>query len=178
VPAGYVGPLPVGVSFIGRRWDEPKLTPSPTRSSRRPTFGSRLPSSSRYRPRPPEDRPPEECSGLPSLAATGRTDSCRCGSHRPPNTVLGDARRRALSYRTGTLRRRSTLPMLAVGTARCTKTTRSLPMWPRGSLSAELMRPDTLTGSPIPPPRSRARGGYGRQGSSQRRSRCSAPRGS
>ena len=25
VPAGYVGPLPVGVSFIGRRWDEPKL---------------------------------------------------------------------------------------------------------------------------------------------------------
>jgi amidase len=25
VPAGYVGPLPVGVSFIGRRWDEPQL---------------------------------------------------------------------------------------------------------------------------------------------------------
>jgi amidase len=25
VPAGFVGPLPVGVSFIGRRWDEPKL---------------------------------------------------------------------------------------------------------------------------------------------------------
>ena len=25
VPAGYVGPLPVGVSFIGRRWDEPRL---------------------------------------------------------------------------------------------------------------------------------------------------------
>ena len=25
VPAGYVGPLPVGVSFIGRRWDEPTL---------------------------------------------------------------------------------------------------------------------------------------------------------
>jgi amidase len=25
VPAGYVGVLPVGVSFIGRRWDEPKL---------------------------------------------------------------------------------------------------------------------------------------------------------
>ena len=25
VPAGYVGPLPVGVSFIGRRWDEPKV---------------------------------------------------------------------------------------------------------------------------------------------------------
>jgi amidase len=25
VPAGYVGPLPVGVSFIGGRWDEPKL---------------------------------------------------------------------------------------------------------------------------------------------------------
>jgi amidase len=25
VPAGYAGPLPVGVSFIGRRWDEPKL---------------------------------------------------------------------------------------------------------------------------------------------------------
>lgn len=25
VPAGYVGPLPVGVSFIGSRWDEPNL---------------------------------------------------------------------------------------------------------------------------------------------------------
>jgi amidase len=25
VPAGFVGPLPVGVSFIGRRWDEPRL---------------------------------------------------------------------------------------------------------------------------------------------------------
>lgn len=25
VPAGFVGPLPVGVSFIGGRWDEPKL---------------------------------------------------------------------------------------------------------------------------------------------------------
>ncbi|MBA2253867.1 MAG: amidase [Chloroflexi bacterium] len=25
VPAGYVGPLPVGVSFIAGRWDEPKL---------------------------------------------------------------------------------------------------------------------------------------------------------
>jgi amidase len=25
VPAGFAGPLPVGVSFIGRRWDEPKL---------------------------------------------------------------------------------------------------------------------------------------------------------
>ncbi len=25
VPAGYVGPLPIGVSFIGGRWDEPKL---------------------------------------------------------------------------------------------------------------------------------------------------------
>jgi amidase len=25
VPAGYAGPLPVGVSFIGRRWDEPTL---------------------------------------------------------------------------------------------------------------------------------------------------------
>ncbi len=25
VPAGSVGPLPVGVSFIGGRWDEPKL---------------------------------------------------------------------------------------------------------------------------------------------------------
>ena len=25
VPAGYVGPLPVGVSFIGGRWDEPEL---------------------------------------------------------------------------------------------------------------------------------------------------------
>jgi amidase len=25
VPAGYVGPLPVGLSFIGGRWDEPTL---------------------------------------------------------------------------------------------------------------------------------------------------------
>ena len=25
VPAGFVGPLPVGVSFIGGRWDEPRL---------------------------------------------------------------------------------------------------------------------------------------------------------
>ncbi len=25
MPAGYVGPLPVGVSFIGGRWDEPTL---------------------------------------------------------------------------------------------------------------------------------------------------------
>ena len=25
VPSGYVGPLPVGVSFIGGRWDEPTL---------------------------------------------------------------------------------------------------------------------------------------------------------
>jgi len=25
VPAGYVGPLPIGVSFIGGRWDEPAL---------------------------------------------------------------------------------------------------------------------------------------------------------
>ncbi len=25
VPAGYVGPLPIGVSFIGGRWDEPQL---------------------------------------------------------------------------------------------------------------------------------------------------------
>ena len=25
VPAGYVGPLPLGVSFIGGRWDEPAL---------------------------------------------------------------------------------------------------------------------------------------------------------
>ncbi len=25
VPAGHVGPLPIGVSFIGGRWDEPKL---------------------------------------------------------------------------------------------------------------------------------------------------------
>ena len=25
IPAGYAGPLPVGVSFIGERWDEPKL---------------------------------------------------------------------------------------------------------------------------------------------------------
>jgi len=25
VPAGFVGPLPVGVSFIGGRWDEPAL---------------------------------------------------------------------------------------------------------------------------------------------------------
>ena len=25
VPAGFVGPLPVGVSFIGGRWDEPTL---------------------------------------------------------------------------------------------------------------------------------------------------------
>jgi len=25
IPAGYAGPLPVGVSFIGARWDEPKL---------------------------------------------------------------------------------------------------------------------------------------------------------
>jgi amidase len=25
VPAGFVGPLPVGVSFIGGRWDEPVL---------------------------------------------------------------------------------------------------------------------------------------------------------
>jgi amidase len=25
VPAGFVGPLPIGVSFIGGRWDEPKL---------------------------------------------------------------------------------------------------------------------------------------------------------
>jgi len=25
VPAGYVGPLPIGVSFIGGKWDEPKL---------------------------------------------------------------------------------------------------------------------------------------------------------
>jgi amidase len=25
VPAGYVGPLPIGVSFIGGRWDEPRL---------------------------------------------------------------------------------------------------------------------------------------------------------
>ncbi len=25
VPAGYVGPLPIGVTFIGGRWDEPKL---------------------------------------------------------------------------------------------------------------------------------------------------------
>ena len=25
VPAGYVGPLPVGVSFIGGRWSEPQL---------------------------------------------------------------------------------------------------------------------------------------------------------
>jgi amidase len=25
VPSGYVGPLPVGLSFIGGRWDEPKL---------------------------------------------------------------------------------------------------------------------------------------------------------
>jgi len=25
VPAGYVGPLPIGVSFIGRRWSEPSL---------------------------------------------------------------------------------------------------------------------------------------------------------
>jgi amidase len=25
VPAEFVGPLPVGVSFFGGRWDEPKL---------------------------------------------------------------------------------------------------------------------------------------------------------
>jgi amidase len=25
VPSGYVGPLPVGLSFIAGRWDEPKL---------------------------------------------------------------------------------------------------------------------------------------------------------
>jgi amidase len=25
VPAGFVGPLPIGISFIGRAWDEPKL---------------------------------------------------------------------------------------------------------------------------------------------------------
>ena len=25
MPAGYVGPLPIGVSFIGGRWDEPAL---------------------------------------------------------------------------------------------------------------------------------------------------------
>jgi amidase len=25
VPAGFVGPLPIGVSFIGGRWDEPTL---------------------------------------------------------------------------------------------------------------------------------------------------------
>jgi amidase len=25
VPAGFIGPLPVGVSFIGGRWDEPRL---------------------------------------------------------------------------------------------------------------------------------------------------------
>ena len=25
VPAGYVGPLPIGVSFIGGKWDEPTL---------------------------------------------------------------------------------------------------------------------------------------------------------
>jgi amidase len=25
VPAGYVGPLPVGVSFLGGQWDEPAL---------------------------------------------------------------------------------------------------------------------------------------------------------
>ena len=25
VPSGYVGPLPVGLSFIGGRWDEPTL---------------------------------------------------------------------------------------------------------------------------------------------------------
>ena len=25
VPAGFAGPLPVGVSFIGGRWDEPTL---------------------------------------------------------------------------------------------------------------------------------------------------------
>jgi amidase len=25
LPAGYVGPLPVGISFIGARWSEPEL---------------------------------------------------------------------------------------------------------------------------------------------------------
>jgi hypothetical protein len=25
VPAGYVGPLPLGITFIGGRWDEPTL---------------------------------------------------------------------------------------------------------------------------------------------------------
>ena len=25
VPAGYVGPLPIGITFIGGRWDEPEL---------------------------------------------------------------------------------------------------------------------------------------------------------
>jgi amidase len=43
VPAGSVGPLPIGVSIIGGRWDKPTLIGFA--SSRRPRFASRQDSS-------------------------------------------------------------------------------------------------------------------------------------
>ena len=48
VANGFVGPLPVGVSFIGGRWSEPTLSVWPTHMNKRPTCASR-PGSSRRR---------------------------------------------------------------------------------------------------------------------------------
>jgi amidase len=56
VPAGYAGPLPVGISFIGARWAEPKLIAlayafeQATHVRVRPTFLESIPASAAHGP--------------------------------------------------------------------------------------------------------------------------------
>ena len=102
VPAGFVGPLPVGVSFIGGRWDEPTLIglayafEQATHVRVPPQFIPSIGDVSSARQRSPHE---QQKASMQAATATG---GCRCGN----SSLAGGARAASRTPRFGGRSRR------------------------------------------------------------------------